>query len=362
MQARATGSAEDALAWIRDGEAFDLGVLDMQMPEIDGATLAREIRRHRDADALPLVLLTSLGRRKVDMEAGTEFAAALSKPVKASQLFDALVTVLKGKAAAALPAPTTSVTGSHPAMRILLAEDNEVNRKLALALLARMGYEADVAHNGLEALSAIGGDRYDVVLMDVEMPELDGLAATRRIRSEFPADRQPYIIAMTANAMQGDREQCLEAGMDDYVSKPVRPEVLAAALARGGASSPSAEAPDTDGDVLDPAALEQLGATAGDDAFVRELVSTFLSDAPTLLATLAAGVADADAEVVRRAAHTLKSNALTFGVTELAGEAQKLEIAARDGALAGAGMLLEAIEREYERGRAALEAVANAGA
>jgi CheY-like chemotaxis protein len=356
MRARAARSAAEALAWIRNGEAFDVAALDMHMPEIDGVALAREIRRDRDAEALPLVLLTSLGRRKLDLDAGVDFAAVLSKPIKASQLYDVLVTVLERKAGTTLPAATG--TGARPssAMRILLAEDNEVNRRLALALLARMGYEADVVPNGLEALSALRREPYDVVLMDVEMPELDGLEATRRIRSEWPADRQPHIIAMTANAMQGDRERCLEAGMDDYVSKPVKPEALAAALRSGEERHRSVAPAAADGDLLDAAAFEQLRAATGDDAFVGELVSTFLSEAPALLTSLAAGIAEADVETVRRAAHTLKSNAMTFGATALAREAQTLEETARNGAVEGADRLLEAVEREFARARGALEA------
>ena len=347
MQPRATASPAEALEWIGRGERFDLALLDMQMPELDGVSLAREIRRDGRARTLPLVLLTSLGRRPADPQAGALFAATLAKPIKPSQLYDVLVTVLGGTAAAS--ASEVPLEPSPPqALRILLAEDNDVNRKLALKLLGRLGYEPDVAHNGLEALSAVRERAYDVVLMDVEMPELDGLEATRRIRSELPRERQPRIIAMTANAMAGDRERCLAAGMDDYVSKPVRREALTAALAHTTAAG---------GDVVDAAALEQLRATVGDDDFVQELAAAFLEEAPQLMVALRAAVRAGDAEALRRAAHTLKTNAMTFGVSGLADAARELESAAREAVGAGAAALLERVEREYERGEAALRTV-----
>ncbi len=356
MQARATPSSAEALDWIRGGEPFDLALLDMQMPELDGVELACEIRRERDTH--PLVLLTSLGRRIGDRSA--LFAATLTKPIKASQLYNVIVTVLDQP-------PVTAAAAIEPAapltLRILVAEDNEVNRKLALALLSRMGYEADVAHDGLEAVSALRERQYDVVLMDVEMPELDGLEATRRIRSELPIDRQPRIIAMTANAMEGDRERCLAAGMDDYVSKPVRPEALAAALADAAPTHDSVTSVAAGAaDVLDATALKQLHAAVGDEAFVGELIATFLSEAPELLATLREAIGAGDGEAARRAAHTLKSNAMTFGVTGLVQAARELEAAASKTALDGAAQLLVQVETEYERGKAALETLGAATA
>jgi CheY-like chemotaxis protein len=198
---------------------------------MDGLALAREIRRSRAE--LPLILLTSLGHVP---QAGSaaEFAAQLTKPVKASQLHDAIVTALAGRPAEQAPSPAAAEpaeTKTSP-LRILLAEDNTVNQQLAVLLLKKLGYAADVTANGLEALEALEQRQYDVVLMDVQMPELDGLEATRRICARWPAQQRPRIIAMTANAMQEDREACLQAGMDDYVAKPIRPEELAAALTR----------------------------------------------------------------------------------------------------------------------------------
>jgi CheY-like chemotaxis protein len=229
---------------VRRGDAFDLALLDMEMPDLDGVMLAGEIRRHRDARTLPLVMLSSSGRR--DKDAGElQFAAWLTKPVKQSALLDALMTACAGAARPALPAPAAAATfetglAARLPLRLLLAEDNAMNQRVAQLMLARMGYRADVAANGLEVLQALERQPYDVILMDVQMPELDGLEATRRIRRlERVGFAQPWIIAMTANAMQGDREACLAAGMNDYVSKPIQGAGLQAALERSAAAAPT---------------------------------------------------------------------------------------------------------------------------
>jgi CheY-like chemotaxis protein len=236
MLVRDTSSPTEALEWIRRGDPFDLAILDVVMPGMDGVHLAAEIRKHRDAALLPLVMSSALGRPEAGADR-IELAGYLSKPLKPSHLLDVLMSVLAERPARRLlPAPPTPTLDGSMAerlpLRILLAEDNAVNQKLALRLLQRLGYQADVAGNGLEAIAVLERQRYDVVLMDVQMPELDGLDATRRICERWPRADRPRIIAMTANAMQGDREQCLAAGMDDYVSKPIRTEELVAALGR----------------------------------------------------------------------------------------------------------------------------------
>jgi len=232
MVPRDTESPEEALRWVADGETFDLAILDMHMPQMDGLTLARKIR---DANAaLPLVLFSSLGRKEAGDTEGL-FSAYLGKPLRQSQLFDTLVTLLAQDNAPrvvstpAKPKLDASMAHQHP-LRILLAEDNVVNQKLALRLLQQMGYRVDLASNGIEAIESVERQPYDVVLMDVQMPEMDGLEATRRITARWPNGERPRIVAMTANAMQGDREECLAAGMDDYLTKPIRVERLVDAL------------------------------------------------------------------------------------------------------------------------------------
>ena len=233
MEAVAVALPSEALALIEAGEQFDLAALDMVMPEMDGFELAREIRRHEEARELPLVLLTSIADLPRARSA-EEFIVQLTKPVRASQLYDALVGVLTEQAEepAALEAAAGETAAQPSSLRILLAEDNAVNQKVALRLLDKLGYRADVAANGREALEALERQRYDVVLMDVQMPEMDGLEASRQITERWPAESRPRIIAMTANAMLEDREACFAAGMDDYLAKPVRPEELASALSR----------------------------------------------------------------------------------------------------------------------------------
>jgi len=240
MKTRATASSNEALAWLRGGERFDVVLLDLFMPELDGIALADAIK---DSVAQPpkLVLVSSAA---VKERANPSLDAVLTKPVKPSALHDVLVTVLAsaGPSDRAVRAPERpsidpGLAARHP-LRILLAEDNAVNQKLALRLLSNMGYSAEVAGDGAKAVAAVEAGAYDVVLMDVQMPELDGLEATRQIRSRWP-DRRLHIVAMTANAMAGDRDACLAAGMNDYISKPIDPAVLAEALAR--APSPTSD-------------------------------------------------------------------------------------------------------------------------
>jgi CheY-like chemotaxis protein len=211
----------------------------MELPEMDGLALARAIRELRPALVLPLVVLTSPGN--VERTAGEKvFAACLSRPVKPAHLVNALAELFP-RPLSASQADNHS-TGSENLVytqpeRVLLAEDNPVNQKVALRMLTRLGYRADLASTGHEVIAAVRRQTYEVILMDVAMPEMDGLEATRRIRSIKSDTERPWIIALTANAMQGDRELCLAAGMDDYIRKPIKLSELAAALQQARAIS-----------------------------------------------------------------------------------------------------------------------------
>jgi GAF domain-containing protein/CheY-like chemotaxis protein len=234
VDAAATASPLEAVGWVRDGQTFDVAVLDLLMPERNGIELAGDLRDLRPDMPIPVVILSSIGQHA---GTGSNIRAMLVKPVKPSALHDALATAISGEEVASRPdrasgAPTTS----EPAqvrdgdLRILLAEDNAVNQKLALRLLERMGHGGTaVVEDGVAVIEALDAADYDVILMDVQMPRMDGLEATRQIRARWP-ERPIRIVGLTANAMAGDREACLEAGMDDYVSKPIRPDELARAI------------------------------------------------------------------------------------------------------------------------------------
>jgi PAS domain S-box-containing protein len=336
-----------ALELIEKGEPFDVAVLDMMMPEMDGLALAGEIRQHRNESELPLLLLTSLGRLP-QLQSGGVFSAQLAKPLKASQLYNMLLQLLtEGRAGQEEVEVVTDGKRARSALRILLAEDNAMNQKVALRLLEQLGYRADVATNGLEAIEALERKPYDVVLMDVQMPELDGLDATRRICERWPEETRPRIIAMTANALPEDREACFEAGMNDYVAKPIRAEELVAALKRVKPLASGDGGSDGVGYVsLDDAALKSLRDLGGDE-FLGEVIDAFLADAPELLATLRRSLDSRNDEELRRAAHTLKSNGATLGAEEFAELCRTLEQRAKAGELDGASELVDQIEQAY---------------
>jgi signal transduction histidine kinase/CheY-like chemotaxis protein len=233
MEPHAVGTGTDALAVLRTGRFFDVALIDMQMPGMDGITLARQVHQLRPPAELPLLFLSALGQRVPEGVIGT----AMNKPLKPVVLFDALSAVFSQASArastATLPAATAAPAGGQ-GLRLLLAEDNAVNQKVAVNLLRTIGYQTDVVWNGLEVLAAVEQKEYDIIFLDMQMPEMDGLEAARRLVEAKPRSKsRPWMIALTANAMVGDREQCLAAGMDDYITKPIKKAELAAALDYG---------------------------------------------------------------------------------------------------------------------------------
>ena len=269
------------------GTPFDLAILDMQMPEMDGLMLAREIKEDPALAGTRLVMLSSLGKH-LD---GAAFKAAgieeyLVKPVHQSRLYDCLAEVMShgegshDPGAEIVPIVPPEACPALPPARVLLAEDNMINQKVALRQLAKLGYQADAAADGKEVLEALKRIPYDIILMDCQMPELDGYDTTRRIRKE--ATRPIHIIAMTAHAMQGDREKCLAAGMDDYLTKPVQLVELHAALGRWRPAPTEAS----------PVDLRRLNEAAdGNPEDTRELSTIFIEQADEVMPSLEAALA-----------------------------------------------------------------------
>jgi GAF domain-containing protein/CheY-like chemotaxis protein len=345
---------EQALVALEDGRV-DLAVLDMLMPVMDGLDLAAQI--HERQPALPIVLASSISQHDVSTDprwARSGIGAVVTKPIKASPLHAAVATVLGSTLEDAADRTASALDDDlalrHP-LRILLAEDNVVNQKLAIRLLERLGYRADVVANGLEALEALERQTYDLLLSDVQMPEMDGLEATRRIIQRWPDGERPWIVAMTAEAMSGDRERCLEAGMNDYLAKPIRVDELVTAIKRTPRrqSGESAPVPATNDGPIDARVLMRLAeGTGGDAGFVSELIEQFVADTPALIVAARDGLARGDAQEVRRAAHTLKSNAATFGAHGLAERSRALEEAAKNGALEDGPERVDELARQLE--------------
>ncbi|MFS8807781.1 response regulator, partial [Synechococcus sp. R6-10] len=342
---------------VREGRPFPLAVLDMQMPEVDGETLGRWIKADPQLAETQLVMMTSLGLGEHSRRAAEiGFAAYLVKPVKQSRLQEALAMALgksSGLSTSLLgigpPLSQTTPMADRPqqSLRILLAEDNPVNQKVALRQLESLGYKADVVANGQEVLDLLQQVRYDLILMDCQMPVMDGYEATRRLRQqERRSGHRTVVIAITANAMQEDRERCLQAGMDDYLSKPVLKEDLQRLLnhwsqviaqSAGGSSNGSASkaaspsSPGRDRDPssptlpypIDSAYLDQV--SGGDRGFQRELLQVFIQDCEDQLPQLRQAIAGYDAERMRRIAHRLKGASSNVGANAFCQVVRELE-------------------------------------
>ncbi|MEG4503764.1 PAS domain S-box protein [Microcoleus sp. F8_C2] len=366
MQSLAAQSAVEALNWLEGGETFDVGILDMQMPQMDGLTLASAIHQYPKCHRLPLVLLTSMGSPEASSsDISTHFVAFLSKPIKQSHLYQILIHVLQAQPTKVQQQLHISVQddmklAQRLPLRILLAEDHLVNQKVALLLLERLGYRADIAANGLEVLESLNRQPYDVVLMDVQMPEMDGLEATRRICQEWPAHTRPRIIAMTANAMQDDRQVCLDAGMNDYISKPIRVDALIQALSQCPPSQEPQQAqkeesdskkPEIDVPAVNLAELQAFCSSIDEDStqIMSLLANCYLEEAVKLLQTMKLAIAQADTQALNRAAHTLKGSSANLSATPLAQLCSRLEVISTSGELDRASTLLAQIEGEYDR-------------
>ena len=347
-----------------EGEPFAMVLLDNMMPEMDGFTLAEKIRQHPELVGATLMMLSSGDRRENAArchELGME--AYLTKPIRRAELLSTILTAVHAvpDESGTVVAPHRSLGHCERSLRLLLTEDNLVNQKLAVRLLEKRGHSVVIASNGREAVEALHHQRFDVVLMDVQMPEMDGFEATQIIRArERDTGGHVPIVAMTAHAMKGDRERCLEVGMDGYISKPLRPsELFEAVESLGGQSNGDATmvALSTDPSV---SAFDQdaaLGNVGGDIEVLREIIGMFFEECPGWLNQIRDGVARGDAAAVRHGAHTLKGAISTFGSTAARDLAQQLETMGQHQDLTGADEISLQLERAIHELRPALEAV-----
>ncbi len=385
METYAAKSGKEALAELAQGTQFDIAILDMQMPEMDGITLARQIRQQSGCQNLPLVIMTSLGRVETFSDFNdVQFASSLSKPIKQSQLYDVMTRVLGNQPIQAsisdFPIVDRHLANRLP-LRILLAEDTVVNQKVALLMLQKMGYVADVVTNGLEVLKALQKQQFDVVLMDVQMPEMDGLEATRRICQEWEVGFRPRIIAITANAMRGDREICLAAGMDDYLSKPIQLQELAEALSKCSPQrssefssvfkqekvicrelqpSPNIQQEGQNQILksakIDTKILQSLqDMLRGDRVAFAQLIECYLTETPRLVQDISTAITTQDTHTIWKTAHKLKSSSASIGAIALAQLCKVLEIQGRSSKLENILELLSQLYQEYEQVKTALE-------
>jgi len=347
----------------REGDPFAAALLDMKMPGMDGAELGRLIKNDEEIRATRLVMLTSLGRPgDAERLSGVGFSGYLTKPIRPSLLRNCLALVLGRQEASdssdrELITRFTVAEAAHRRLHILVAEDNTTNRIIAVKMLEKLGHVAEAVANGEEAVESLRRIPYDLVLMDCQMPVLDGFEATKIIRAPGSGVRNPHvpIIALTAHAMKGDRDRCLEAGMNDYVSKPTKTSDVAAAIERCGLHRPHAGGVPHAAGAESPVASHDfdredfLERTMGDRSVASEVTVLFLADSPEVLEKLAAAISAGDAGAASSFAHTLKGSSANMGGLTLSRIAGQMQVAGKEKNLPRLEELLPAARAAFEK-------------
>jgi CheY-like chemotaxis protein/HPt (histidine-containing phosphotransfer) domain-containing protein len=351
---------------LRQGTGFDLALIDVQSPGQDDVRIATEIHKIPSAAIMPVVLLTPLGKGKISPQIPQIiFANVVQKPVKPAQLFLALERAVLNPQVSQRPVepPKASKTLAETMpLRILVVDDNTINQRVAVRILQQLGYQPEVAGNGREALDALDGKPFDFILMDVMMPEIDGLEATRllRKRQTNPAYRnyqaRIIVVAVTAHAMQGDREKCLAAGMDDYLSKPVRPKDVREMIERWGGKVVAPVSPLAPPE-LPPAPVEAitvdmerlLDLTDGSPDSLRELVEMFLKQTNKQFEQMRSAIGANEGDALRRLAHSCAGASATLGMTQMVPRLRELEKLGSAGTLTDAETKLTTAMEEYQR-------------
>jgi PAS domain S-box-containing protein len=361
MLPRTTHSPHEALEWIRKGDPFDCVILDMLMPVMNGIQLAVEISAMRPAKTLPLLLLSSSGSLDEDQKKHRElFFAAVPKPVKHDQLFNYILSALSGVKRQPLKKTSSGPKKVEIAnilpLKILVAEDNAINQRLFIHILKQLGYTCQMVATGTEVLREIELQRYDLIFMDVHMPEMDGLEASRRIVNNRSAEDRPRIIALTADAMQGDREKCLEAGMDDYLAKPILIDDVRNMIEQWGhgratpTTASSAQAPSTADNFVESisAHFRKLGFDQ-EPVFLSEFITVALSDVSKKRDQLLLAYKDKDIKALHNAAHALKGGSSNLGTTTFIDICRQIEESAANGSFEGFEKVKDAFESESQK-------------
>ncbi len=366
---RAVATSKEALDLLSGGERFDAIVLDLQLPEMDGLTLAQFVRRVPGCEVTPILLLTDVRLRSDDKRPGAlGVSLFIYKPLRPAQIFDALVRAVENKPRMEKKAPVSSEFDATMAeripMRLLLADDNIINQKVGVKMLQRLGYRPEVAANGIEVLKLLEQQPFDLVFLDVQMPEMDGFEAARRIHAQWPDPRRPRLVAMTGNALEGDREKCLEAGMDDYLAKPVRITELQAAIERwglerqraagDGGGAPAGAATGTDFapapvPIMDATIIAELSEMKAKDGvpLLYELIDLFLQNAPKHLEQIK--TSGDNLQQLAFAAHVFRGMSLNLGANALGNLCQELETLATGGNTLGVPALIPKIEEAFKQ-------------